>query len=155
MKIIGYPSHPPLMKKFGPPPGFGPPRQSPLEEGEHAGDMDDGVMMIDEIGVGGDKRKRGGKERRRIRERRIRSRSCSRGKKNKRRRGERSKSRGRSRDRRGKRRSRSREWDREDKKRRQEDEKSELERMEERKKKGLPPIKDGHLTGTFFLRFII
>ena len=114
-----------------------PPQSDRTEEGEHAGDADDG------------------KERRRIRERRSRSRSCSRGKKNKRRRGESSKSRGRSRDKRGKRRSRSREGDREDKKRRQEDEKSELERMEERKKKGMPPIKDGHLTGTFFLRFII
>merc|ERR1719312_1544444 len=142
----GYPSHPPPMGGFGPPPGFGPPRQSPLEEGEHAGDTDDDVMMIDEIGVGGDKRNRGGKDRRRSRDRRSRSRSGSRGKKNKRRRGERSKSRSRSRDRRGKRRSRSRERDREDKKRRQEDEKRELERMEERKKKGLPPIKDGHLT---------
>lgn len=143
----GYPSHPPpMMGGFGPPPGFGPPRQSPLEEGEHAGDTDDDVMMIDEIGVGGDKRNRGGKERRRSRDRRSRSRSGSRGKKNKRRRGDRSKSRSRSRDRRGKRRSRSRERDRDDKKRRQEDEKKEVERMEERKKKGLPPLKDGHLT---------
>ena len=142
----GYPSHPPPMGGFGPPPGFGPPRQSPLEEGEHAGDTDDDVMMIDEIGVGGDRRSRGGKDRRRSQDRRSRSRSGSRGKKN-RRRGERSKSRSRSRDRRGKRRSRSRERDREDKKRRQEDEKRELERMEERKKKGLPPLKDGHLTG--------
>ena len=25
------------------------PRQSPLEEGEHAGDTDDDVMMIDEV----------------------------------------------------------------------------------------------------------
>ena len=56
--------------------------------------------------------------------------------------------RSRSRDRRGKRRSRSRERDREDKKRRQEEEKREVERMEERKKKGLPPLKNGHLTGT-------
>lgn len=144
----GYPSHPPpMMGGFGPPPGFGPPRQSPLEEGEHAGDTDDDVMMIDEIGgISGDKRSRGGKERRRSRDRRSRSRSGSRGKKNKRRRGDRSKSRSRSRDRRGKRRSRSRERDREDKKRRQEDEKREIERMEERKKKGLPPLKDGHLT---------
>ena len=65
----GYPSHPPRMENFGPPPGFGPPRQSPLEEGEHAGDTDDDIMLIDE--------------------------------------------------------------------------------------KGLPPVKDGHLTGTFFLGFII
>ena len=32
------------------PQGFGMPRQSPLEEGEHAGgDTDDDVMMIDEV----------------------------------------------------------------------------------------------------------
>ena len=31
--------------------------------------------------------------------------------------------------------------------RRQEDEKKELERMEERKKKGLPHLKNGHLIG--------
>jgi len=143
----GYPAHPPpMMGGFGPPPGYGPPRQSPLEEGEHAGDTDDDVMMIDEVGVGVDKRSRGGKDRRRSRDRRSRSRSGSRGKRSKRRRGDRSKSRSRSRDRRGKRRSRSRERDREDKKRRQEDEKREIEKMEERKKKGLPPLKEGHLT---------
>ena len=44
--------------------------------------------------------------------------------------------------------------DGEDKKRRQEDEKRELERMEERKKKGLPHLKDGHLTGIISHRHI-
>ena len=51
--------------------------KSPLEEGEHAGDTDDDVMMIDDLGS-----KRGGKgrERRRSsRDRRSRSRSGSRG----------------------------------------------------------------------------
>ena len=37
------------MNQFAPQ-GFGMPRQSPLEEGEHAGgDTDDDVMMIDEV----------------------------------------------------------------------------------------------------------
>ena len=132
-----FPSHPPPMMGGMPPGmmGLGIPRQSPLEEGEHAGDTDDDVMMIDE--VGGDRRGKGRERRRSSRERRSRSRSGSHGKKSKRRR-----SRSRSRDRRSKRRSRSRDRDRgDDRKRRQDDEK-----QEERKKKGLPPIKEGHLT---------
>ena len=73
--------------------GFGMPRQSPLEEGEHAGDTDDDVMMIDEV----DNKGRSSGGRRDIgRGRRSRSRSDSRGKKGKRRR---TKSRSRSRDR--------------------------------------------------------
>ena len=69
------------------------PRQSPLEEGEHAGDTDDDVMMIDEV----DNKGRSSGGRRDIgRGRRSRSRSDSRGKKGKRRR---TKSRSRSRDR--------------------------------------------------------
>ena len=139
-----FPSHPPpVMGGFGHAPpgmmGLGMPRQSPLEEGEHAGDTDDDVMMIDDLGS-----KRGGKgrERRRSsRDRRSRSRSGSRGKRGKRRR---SRSRSRSRDRRGKRRSRSR--DRDDRKKRQDDDKRDYEKQEERKKKGLPPVKDGFMT---------
>ena len=144
-----FPSHshpPPMMPGFGHghgPPGMmglGVPRQSPLEEGEHAGDTDDDVMMIDDLGV--DRRLGAGRERRRSsRERRSRSRSGSRGKKSKRRR---SRSRSRSRDRRGKRRSRSR--DKDDRKKRQEEDKRDYEKQEERKKKGLPPMKDGYLT---------
>ena len=73
--------------------GFGMPRQSPLEEGEHAGDTDDDVMMIDEV----DNKGRSSGGRRDIgRGRRSHSRSDSRGKKGKRRR---TKSRSRSRDR--------------------------------------------------------
>ena len=138
-----FPSHPPnMMGGFSHgPQGMlgigGVPRQSPLEEGEHAGDTDDDVMMIDDMGS--DRRGKGRERRRSSRERRSRSRSGSRGKKSSKRR--RSRSRSRSRDRRGKRRSRSRDRDRDDRKRRQDDEKA-----EERKKKGLPPIKDGHLT---------
>ena len=56
----------------------------------------------------------------------------------------RSRSRSRSRERRGKRRSRSR--DRDDRKRRLDDDKRSVERAEERKKKGLPPLKEGFLT---------
>ena len=137
-----FPSHPPpgMMGFNHGPHGMlghgGVPRQSPLEEGEHAGDTDDDVMMIDDM------RGSKGRERRRSsRDRRSRSRSGSRGKKSKRRR---SRSRSRSRDRRSsKKRSRSR--DRDDRKRRDED-KREYERQEERKKKGLPPVKDAHLT---------
>ena len=158
----GFPPHlPPHSFQSQPPPGHGlvpsfshgpphgmlghggMPRQSPLEEGEHAGDTDDDVMMIDDMGM--DRRGGKGRERRRSsRDRRSRSRSGSRGKKSKRRRSRsRSRSRDRS-DRRGKRRSRSR--DRDDRKRRQDDDKRESERQEERKKKGLPPIKEGYLT---------
>ena len=72
--------------------GFGMPRQSPLEEGEHAGDTDDDVMMIDEV----DNKGRSSGRRDIGRGRRSRSRSDSRGKKGKRRR---TKSRSRSRDR--------------------------------------------------------
>merc|ERR1719209_1754541 len=81
--------------------GFGMPRQSPLEEGEHAGDTDDDVMMIDEVDNKG--RSSGGRDNM-GRGRRSRSRSDSRGKKGKRRR---TKSRSRSRDR-DRRRKRSR-----------------------------------------------
>merc|ERR1719192_3267589 len=82
--------------------GFGMPRQSPLEEGEHAGDTDDDVMMIDEV----DNKGRSSGRRDIGRGRRSRSRSDSRGKKGKRRR---TKSRSRSRDRdRRRKRSRSR-----------------------------------------------
>ena len=119
--------------------GLGVPRQSPLEEGEHAGDTDDDVMMIDDLGA--DRRNKARERRRSSRDRRSRSRSGSRGKKSKRRR---SRSRSRSRERRGKRRSRSRERD--DRKRRLDDDKRLVERAEERKKKGLPPMKEGYLT---------
>ena len=138
-----FPSHPPPAMGFGHAPpgmmGLGVPRQSPLEEGEHAGDTDDDVMMIDDLGS---KRAGKGRERRRSsRDRRSRSRSGSRGKRGKRRR---SRSRSRSRDRRGKRRSRSR--DRDDRKKRQDEDKRDFEKQEERKKKGLPPVKEGFLT---------
>ena len=73
--------------------GFGMPRQSPLEEGEHAGDTDDDVMMIDEVD---NKGRSSGRRDNMGRGRRSRSRSDSRGKKGKRRR---TKSRSRSRDR--------------------------------------------------------
>ena len=69
------------------------PRQSPLEEGEHAGDTDDDVMMIDEVD---NKGRSSGRRDNMGRGRRSRSRSDSRGKKGKRRR---TKSRSRSRDR--------------------------------------------------------
>ena len=137
-----FPTHPPPIMPFGPVGmlGLGVPRQSPLEEGEHAGDTeDDDVMMIDDLGA--DRRNKARERRRSSRDRRSRSRSGSRGKKSKRRR---SRSRSRSRERRGKRRSRSRERD--DRKRRLDDDKRSVERAEERKKKGLPPMKEGFLT---------
>ena len=135
--------------------GFGLPRASPLEEGEHAGDTDDDVMMVDEVAGGGRGRRDVG------RGRRSRSRSDSRGKKGKRRR---SKSRSRSRDRGGRRkRSRSREGgyrertserDREVREREREEEKRRVkeeevrnkDREEDRKKKGLPGMREGHMT---------
>ena len=136
-----FPTHPPPIMPFGPAGmlGLGVPRQSPLEEGEHAGDTDDDVMMIDDLGA--ERRNKARERRRSSRDRRSRSRSGSRGKKSKRRR---SRSRSRSRERRGKRRSRSR--DRDDRKRRLDDDKRSVERAEERKKKGLPPMKEGFLT---------
>ena len=127
-----FSSHPPPIMPFGL--GLGMPRQSPLEEGEHAGgDTDDDVMMIDDLGA--ERRNKGRERRRSSRERRSRSRSGSRGKKGKRRR---SRTRSRSRERRGKRRSRSREKRRQDER--------DVERLEERKKKGLPPVREGYLT---------
>merc|ERR550519_2507294 len=147
----GYPSHPPPMGGFGPPPGFGPPRQSPLEEGEHAGDTDDDVMMIDEV----DNKGRSSGRRDIGRGRRSRSRSDSRGKKGKRRRTK-SRSRSRDRDRRRKRsrsrdqglgRDREREKEREEeKKRAKEQEARNKDREEDRKKKGLPTMREGHMT---------
>ena len=109
--------------------GFGMPRQYPLEEGEHAGDTDDDVMMIDEVksslalitldhlhclhrtchvidSCQVDVKRGGKKELDRLGSRSRRSRSRSRSKKSKRRR---SKSRSRSRDRSRRKRSRSRE----------------------------------------------
>jgi hypothetical protein len=128
----------------------GMPRQSPLEEGEHAGgDTDDDVMMIDEIDS---KRGGGRKDVRRAAGRRSRSRSDSRSKTKRRR----SKSRSRSRDRSRRRRSRSREAtgyrerdgrDEEKKRAVREEEEARLrDRQEDRKKKGLPGMKEGHMT---------
>ena len=149
----GFPApalQPPLQHQqfmSGPPPGFPPfsthqlgagyqpgMRGSPLEEGE-AGDTDDDVMMIDDMGMPGRGGGRGGPQRR-SRDRRSRSRSGSRGRRNKKRRS-RSRSRDRGGGRGGRRRSRSRGG---------EPDRRELERLEERKKKGLPPVRDGFLT---------
>merc|ERR1719445_907322 len=111
-----FPSHAPPMMPFGAAGmlGLGLPRQSPLEEGEHAGDTDDDVMMIDDLGA--DRRNKARERRKSSRDRRSRSRSDSRGKKVKRRRS----------------RSRSRSRDRDDRKRRQDENKARERRKSSR-----------------------
>jgi hypothetical protein len=131
----------------GPPHGHGAftglkiPGQSPLEEGERA-ETDEDIQIVEDRTVNsGGWNKRGGVGGRR------RSRSKSRDRK----RGRRSRS--RSRDRRGGRRSGGDEEEARSKEKRdrsrltEEDRERERVRKKEREKKGLPPIREGYLSG--------